>query len=1126
MWKESVTKSCKRFSYLLLDEGEFYVQDWIATCRQGSLDGLQKIQLPSWQLHQMKGRLRLCSKSIFFEPDNFSAPIIRFPMNKVKKVEALTETPSSSNFVNDKWLGTQEGFVLEAALHVTMKENGIDAPYVFEKQDSIWWFALEFSPVQQFLKQVKSFISINLLPSVERDMVLFNTRGQKEAQAHFDSTSLVDLNEQISLDLPSAQVTPLVREPGRLVITQAHLYFQPMINLNDDSPVRLEPLSAIIAVARRRHALRQIGLEIFFKEEDNTFRNTTGFGAAYGASAFFTFQNVQERDTTATKLLEKIKGHVDLPLFVGSLLDAETSVLRSISKAWQEHRISNYDYLMYLNLAAGRSFCDLTQWPVMPWILRDYKSRTPDLADPRSFRDLSKPIGALNPDRLAIFKDRYLQMIESGTSETPFLYGTHYSTPGYVLYWLVRSAPAHMLRLQNGRFDTPDRLFVSMEESWQNVLNNTADLKELIPEFFSLPSDFLRIRDNLKFGTRQRGDPVGDVILPPWANDADDFIIKHRQALECEHVSQHLHEWIDLIFGYKQRGMASLAADNLFHFLSYEGTVDLEKIDDPIQRAGLEVQIHEFGQVPQQLFQEPHPTRFPRETNVGAGSFSSMQIDLGALIYQLITVASSIESDISLEGEKTRAATRLAFESEQLLHIKDLSYPLPSIYNCKENPKIGSLKEAIDESASMESCNVKNRMIRIDNDDYSSIFATKLSLDEDTKPQIRDVDGKNSENEENGKSDETTGMTFNGDHGRVDTEIRRNGDESKDTGQDDCAWYSRLQERFSEPQSIKMHRGAVCAVILSEENASECLTMFSVGRDGFIKVYSVTDGIQLRSTKLGSLPLSSLALANSMDAYPIVLAGSFDNCVYVYSVDYGRALAKVRVHDDTVSCLQIMESSCQQMVTASWDATVKIWTMDEGRGSWATTLGSSKSTRNASVEFVEHDGAVLCLDVGYQNNILVSGSEDGSIIAWDPRTPKSIWHQAHRNKGSPAGLELTPDAKEVVVACGDGSLYVLDVGKGGNLLANHQCENPLRCCEIAGSLILSGSATGAVHVWPLDIDMLSEHAIGQYLDCSPVEGHNDAINCISGFCKPSDTLSHVATAYENGIVQIYNISTQ
>lgn len=185
----------------------------------------------------------------------------------------------------------------------------------------------------------------------------------------------------------------------------------------------------------------------------------------------------------------------------------------------------------------------------MPWILRNYKSRTPDLSDPKCFRDLSKPVGAINPDRLAIFKDRYSHMIESGTSEPPFSYGTHYSTPGYVLYWLVRSAPAHMLRLQNGRFDTPDRFFVSMEESWQNVLNYIADLKELILEFFSLPSDFLRISDNLKFGTRQRGDIVGDVILPPWANDADDFIIKHREALECEHVSQHLHEWIDVIFG-------------------------------------------------------------------------------------------------------------------------------------------------------------------------------------------------------------------------------------------------------------------------------------------------------------------------------------------------------------------------------------------------------------------------------------------------------------------------------------------------------------------------------------------------------------------------------------------------
>ncbi len=48
----------------------------------------------------------------------------------------------------------------------------------------------------------------------------------------------------------------------------------------------------------------------------------------------------------------------------------------------------------------------------------------------------------------------------------------------------------------------------------------------------------------------QSGDRVHDVELPPWANDAYDFIFQHREALESDYVSLNLHEWIDLIFGY------------------------------------------------------------------------------------------------------------------------------------------------------------------------------------------------------------------------------------------------------------------------------------------------------------------------------------------------------------------------------------------------------------------------------------------------------------------------------------------------------------------------------------------------------------------------------------------------
>ena len=48
---------------------------------------------------------------------------------------------------------------------------------------------------------------------------------------------------------------------------------------------------------------------------------------------------------------------------------------------------------------------------------------------------------------------------------------------------------------------------------------------------------------------------VSEVTLPPWANgSAMEFIRKHREALESQYVSENLHHWIDLIFGFRQQG--------------------------------------------------------------------------------------------------------------------------------------------------------------------------------------------------------------------------------------------------------------------------------------------------------------------------------------------------------------------------------------------------------------------------------------------------------------------------------------------------------------------------------------------------------------------------------------------
>lgn len=49
-------------------------------------------------------------------------------------------------------------------------------------------------------------------------------------------------------------------------------------------------------------------------------------------------------------------------------------------------QVSNFEYLMHLNREAGRSFKDLTQYPVFPWVIADWESEHLDLGNPATFR--------------------------------------------------------------------------------------------------------------------------------------------------------------------------------------------------------------------------------------------------------------------------------------------------------------------------------------------------------------------------------------------------------------------------------------------------------------------------------------------------------------------------------------------------------------------------------------------------------------------------------------------------------------------------------------------------------------------------------------------------------------------
>jgi len=231
-------------------------------------------------------------------------------------------------------------------------------------------------------------------------------------------------------------------------------------------------LSEIIEVHPHNVHHRQTGFELFTKEGKNYIFNV------YEATIL--------RDIF--QLLKNLN-----PTISANLNKQEAFKTSGIQNKWINREISNFEYLMALNTFAGRSLNNLSQYPIFPWILINYTSSMLDLEDPSNYRDLSLPIGALNTQRLNSFMERIKSLNQKNDYLKPFLYGSHYSNPPTILFYMIRIEPFSTLctQLQNGKFDCPDRIFNSVPDCWDSCFWNHTDLKELIPEFFYFP-EFLK----------------------------------------------------------------------------------------------------------------------------------------------------------------------------------------------------------------------------------------------------------------------------------------------------------------------------------------------------------------------------------------------------------------------------------------------------------------------------------------------------------------------------------------------------------------------------------------------------------------------------------------------------------
>ncbi|XP_075598116.1 neurobeachin isoform X4 [Balearica regulorum gibbericeps] len=472
--------------------------------------------------------------------------------------------------------------------------------------DALLKAAVEYGTEEDVVKSKKTFRSQAVVnQNAETELML---EGDDDAVSLLQEKEIDNLAGPVVLSTPAQLIAPVVVAKGTLSITTTEIYFE--VDEDDSAFKKIDPkvlayteglhgkwmFSEIRAVFSRRYLLQNTALEVFMANRTSVMFNFPD--QATVKKVVYSLPRVGVGTSYGLPQARRISLATPRQLYKSS----------NMTQRWQRREISNFEYLMFLNTIAGRTYNDLNQYPVFPWVLTNYESEELDLTLPGNFRDLSKPIGALNPKRAVFYAERYETWEDDQTP--PYHYNTHYSTSTSTLAWLVRIEPftTFFLNANDGKFDHPDRTFSSVARSWRNSQRDTSDVKELIPEFYYLPEMFVN-SNGYNLGIREDEIAVNDVDLPPWAKKPEDFVRINRMALESEFVSCQLHQWIDLIFGYKQRGPEAVRALNVFHYLTYEGSVNLDSITDPVLREAMEAQIQNFGQTPSQLLIEPHPPR-------------------------------------------------------------------------------------------------------------------------------------------------------------------------------------------------------------------------------------------------------------------------------------------------------------------------------------------------------------------------------------------------------------------------------------------------------------------------------------------------------------------------------------
>lgn len=267
-------KSNKRFNLLLLQENEIYYSDYAATFFSSKTARMRHT-----------GRLHFCSHSLIFVPDETRVPIMYMEYARIDPSESFKLFAPGKNveYLFQPFTPKQL-FSIKIDQLTEMKILNRNHPYLVKKVDSDMVFGITYITATEFINKVepvfkiwKNSQNVSRLQIVER---IRKNYQMIQSQFTFDITWLEDFREQQLYETNGARVTPLVDTPGRILLTNARIYFQPFNNISS-KPVKKYDLRDIVRVMKRRHILRHTGIEIYLKKNESTFFSFNSYVTVY-----------------------------------------------------------------------------------------------------------------------------------------------------------------------------------------------------------------------------------------------------------------------------------------------------------------------------------------------------------------------------------------------------------------------------------------------------------------------------------------------------------------------------------------------------------------------------------------------------------------------------------------------------------------------------------------------------------------------------------------------------------------------------------------------------------------------------------------------------------------------------